>query len=65
MRSSHWLIPELSTYLYDQTVNGRQLQLAHVSGLAVFCAGDDIRLLFAAARDDDVARAALLTILNN
>jgi hypothetical protein len=49
----------------SKTANGRSLQLAHVSGLAVFCAGDDIRLLFAAAPDDDAAEAALLAVLNS
>ena len=49
----------------SETVNGRDLQLAHVSGLAVFCAGDGNRLLFAAAPDDDVARSALLPMLDS
>ena len=49
----------------SKTANGRSLQLAHVSGLAVFCAGDDNRLLLAAAPDDDAAQAALLTVLNS
>ena len=49
----------------SKSANGRSLQLAHVSGLAVFCAEDDIRLLFAAAPDDDAAQAALLAALNS
>jgi hypothetical protein len=49
----------------SKTANGRSLQLAHASGLAVFCAGDDIRLLFAAAPDDDTAQVALLALLNS
>jgi len=49
----------------SKTANGRSLQLAHVSDLAVFCARDDIRLLFAVARDDDTAQAALLAALNS
>ncbi len=48
-----------------ETVNGRDLQLAHVSGLAVFCAVDGMRLVLAAAPDDNVARSALLSFLES
>ena len=48
-----------------ERVNGRDLQLAHVSGLAVFCTGDGNRLLLAAAPEDNVARSALLSILES
>lgn len=46
-----------------ETVNGRDLQVAHVSALSVFCAEDGNRLVFAAAPDDNVARSALLHFL--
>lgn len=48
-----------------EKLNGHDLQLVHLSGLAVFGAGDGARLLFAAATDDNVARSALLGILEN
>ena len=47
-----------------ETVNGRDLQVAHVSALAVFCAQDGNRLVFAAAPDDNDARSALLHFLD-
>jgi anti-sigma factor RsiW len=49
----------------SETVNGRDLQLAHVSGLSVFCAEDGNRLLFAASPDENIARSALLRILDS
>ena len=47
-----------------ETVNDRNLQVAHVSALAVFCAEQGNRLVFAAAADDNVARSALLQVLD-
>lgn len=46
-----------------ETVDGRDLQVAHISALSVFCAEDGNQLVFAAAPDDNVARSALLQFL--
>lgn len=46
-----------------ETMSGRDLQVAHISALSVFCAEDGNRLVFAAAPDDNVARTALLHFL--
>jgi hypothetical protein len=50
---------------HSEMVNGHDLHLAHVSGLAVFCVSDRDRLLFATAPEDNVARNAMLSFLGN
>ncbi|MCA1600955.1 MAG: zf-HC2 domain-containing protein [Acidobacteria bacterium] len=47
-----------------ETPEGRNLQVAHVSNLAVFCTLDGNRLLLTTAPDETVARVALLSVLD-
>ncbi|MCA1603585.1 MAG: hypothetical protein LC776_18755, partial [Acidobacteria bacterium] len=47
-----------------ETPEGRNLQVAHVSNLTVFCTVYGNRLLLTTAPDETVARLALLSVLD-